>query len=1289
MAVSGAVSRQFFNHSPMKSWFFNKASAKGLPAIALTGMLVLVLLSHGSAQTYSNVAGAKGLSIQSSEPEWGGGVNFFDYNRDGEDDLTYSDSLTFYTNNQGSLVEKNFLQVSGNVNQVLWFDFDNDGDNDLFITYRNRSNVMYENTGGLNFRKMTKSEIDLSYINESFGVSVCDYNKDGYLDIYVANYHSSGLPSKPPDTSKFNKLYRNNGDGTFTEVGVKVGVADGVKPSFQGIWIDYNDDGWQDLYVINDLNPGNSLYRNNGDGTFTEVTIQKNVGLSHQHPMSATAGDMDNNGALDIYMSNSFLNSGGRYRDGLFLKNDGKGNYREKGKDYGINIKKWSWGCTWVDYNNDTYQDLYVTTGRWRQPYLFHKNYFYESDMGDTFRTKQSAFVDSHKSRSFSVAKGDLNNDGYNDLFVQNNKPKEAQLWKNSGGSNHYIKTTLEGTASNRMGIGSWIHVYVDTFSYHKYTKCGQNFLSQNSQHKIFGLDTATKVDSVVVEYLSGIEDRYYDLKVDTHYYFTEGETTKHISFDTLKTLCRNNDSIVLSIESDYDSISWSTNDTNTSITITDSGKYWVDAWTDKGVLVPSDTVKVLEIPRVNSAVTKVSCHGKEDGKIKLMVDSLATKLEPEFRWNDTNQTTNVRDSLSAGHYPYTYSDSTGCRVKDTIEVTEPSPLNIQTQVSFDQHKRDSAARLNAVINGGSPPYQEFLDGDSLQTPVKHLAVDTYRYEVRDTNGCRISKEVAITRDSVPSIAAKVEPTTCYDAADGRITLQIDSFPGRQFQLRWRGGYRGRKLSGLSAGQYVYRYSDDAGAQYTDTVKVPRPDSIRLNPVVRPQTLHDLGSIKLRPSGGTPPYKIRIDGRRVDSALRGIAAGTYSVIVSDSQGCHQSGIVKVKDQRKPELEAQKTPVSCFGGADGSIKLKIDSLFYRNRDFSIRWRDGARGNSRQALTAGRYAFRYKDQKGIVVRDTVKLPEPGPVRYQHETASGNGEEGCEVNIRITGGTEPYSIQWDRVYRANPVTDVEEGLHHLHVTDQNGCRLDTSVRVRKISSPEIDVNSTPASCAGSKDGSVQLRLEKPVDSSIRMLWSDGYEGKVRDSLKAGTYRYTALTESGCRYRDSVEVEAPFELDVQYRIEEMGVNAKAIVDLVINGGTRPYTIYLDGSRVEAPIDAVRAGSHTLKVKDARNCVVERTIQIEKNEVTGLGNVKKQAGLHVYPVPVKRGKCLWVETSGKWQNPTVKLISTSGTVLYQSMHTPNKGNSRIKTSGLKAGVYLLKIRGSQDQDTIKVVVYE
>jgi hypothetical protein len=745
-----------------------------------------------------------------------------------------------------------------------------------------------------------------------------------------------------------------------------------------------------------------------------------------------------------------------------------------------------------------------------------------------------------------------------------------------------------------------------------------------------------------------------------------------------------------LAISPSFDSIFWNTQDTTATITVSDSGKYWVKALTKKGLWVYGDTVQVVQYPQIETDIRNVSCHGKQGGKVRLRVDSFSKNFDPKFSWPDTNQTTNVRDSLSAGHYPYTYSDSTGCRVKDTIEVTEPSPLNIQTQVSFDQHKRDSAARLNAVINGGSPPYQEFLDGDSLQTPVKHLAVDTYRYEVRDTNGCRISKEVAITRDSVPSIAAKVEPTTCYDAADGRITLQIDSFPGRQFQLRWRGGYQGRKLSGLSAGQYVYRYSDDAGAQYTDTVKVPRPDSIRLNPVVRPQTLHDLGSIKLRPSGGTPPYKIRIDGRRVDSALRGIAAGTYSVIVSDSQGCHQSGIVKVKDQRKPELEAQKTPVSCFGGADGSIKLKIDSLFYRNRDFSIRWRDGARGNSRQALTAGRYAFRYKDQKGIVVRDTVKLPEPGPVRYQHETASGNGEEGCEVNIRITGGTEPYSIQWDRVYRANPVTDVEEGLHHLHVTDQNGCRLDTSVRVRKISSPEIDVNSTPASCAGSKDGSVQLRLEKPVDSSIRMLWSDGYEGKVRDSLKAGTYRYTALTESGCRYRDSVEVEAPFELDVRYRIEKNWLNSRVRINLVINGGTRPYNIYMDGEKVEPPIDSVGPGSHTLMVKDGQGCKDEQQIQIEAGGATGLEKGKQASSIYAYPVPVRAGQKLKLHVPRKGNaGQALKVMSSRGRIIDERQLDESLGGHQISTDGWSPGVYLFHVISQERRKTIRITVYE
>jgi hypothetical protein len=1239
-------------------------------------------------QTYSDVAPAKGINIQNADVHWGGGVNFFDYDRDGDDDLTYADSLKFYNNTNGNLTLQNLISQAGMVGTVLWLDFDNDGDNDLFVSYRHQPNELYENTGNLTFRKKSNSDIDLSFVNESFGVSACDYNKDGYLDIYVANYEDANNYYK--DTSRFNKLYRNNGDGTFTEVGVKAGVADGAKPSFQGIWIDYNDDGWQDLYVINDLTPSNSLYRNNQDGTFTEVTSRTNTGFPNQHPMSATAGDFDNNGGLDLFMSNSFLNTNSFFRETMLLKNDGQGNFSKEAKAYGVNRQTWSWGAVWVDHDNDTYQDLYMTTAELdvRHSYPFNKNQFLENDKGDTFRSSPQVFLDSHRTRSFAVAKGDLNDDGYYDLFVQNNKPKHARLWRNSGDSNHYIKVTLTGTTSNRMAIGSEIMVYVDSHSYYKYTKCGENYCSQNSQHKIFGLDTATMVDSLVVEYLSGFEDRYYNLSVDTHYYFKEGET-EHISFDTLRPLCRG-DSITLSIEASYDSISWSTNDTGRRLSIHKPGTYWANAWTKEGVWVQSDTVRVKEVPNIKAKVRNVSCHGRADGRISLTPGSLSGRLDPEFIWKGTNQATAMRDSVAAGRYLYTYADSTGCRLKDTVAVSEPSPLNTQTTVSFQQSRTDSAAKLTAVINGGTPPYEETLNGKPITTPVKYLPVDTYRYRVEDANGCSKTRQLVITRDSVPAIAAKVEAPSCYGSSDGRITLKVDSLPGRRYQIQWKGGNRGRQQTGLSAGQYVYRYADNEGAQYTDTVRVTAPDSLSLNPVVSPQTLTGLGRIKIAPSGGTPPYTININGREVDSTLDELEAGTYPVTVTDSQGCTKTRTVTVNDQRAPTIKVNKTPVSCHDGADGDIRLRLDSLFYRSRNFTIQWQDGTTGPERQGLSAGSYAFRYQDQKGIMVRDTVSLTDPRPVRYRRQTSSAGAAEDCRVNISITGGTKPYTIQWDSGFRANPVTDVKEGRHHLKVTDRNNCTLDTSITISETKAPEIKTALRPASCAGSADGAVSLRLQDSRDTSVRIVWADGYEGKERDSLQAGNYPYKAVTPAGCRYQDTATVTAPFELDIQYQLVRPDRTPTATIKLVINGGTSPYTTYLDGVSVVPPIDSVGPGAHTLTVQDARQCRKSRTIEIAENKVTSLAGTDQKQALRAYPVPVRAGQPLELRVSEQQEDSRIlKVMRTAGSVVAKRQLSGGRDHYRLNTTGWTPGVYLLYVVGQQQQSPVRITVYD
>ncbi len=285
------------------------------------------------------------------------------------------------------------------------------------------------------------------------------------------------------------------------------GVDDGIKNSFQALWLDYDKDGWPDLYVINDkYDYYNSLYKNNGNGTFTDVTIQSGTADTIASPMTNSVADFDEDGDLDIFMT--YISSPDSCR---LLVNNNNGTFVNMIAQYGIFNGEFTWGAAWFDAENDTDLDLIVASDiATPNP----RNYLYLNTGSQLFIEAPQNFQSTNYASSRSVAIGDIGNDGKTDIFVNNTDSFYSYLWENTGtNNNNFIKISLRGNLSNKMAIGSWIYVYAGNKKYTHYTFCGENYLGQSSQHHNFGLGANNIVDSVVIHFPSGIIDRYFNLK--------------------------------------------------------------------------------------------------------------------------------------------------------------------------------------------------------------------------------------------------------------------------------------------------------------------------------------------------------------------------------------------------------------------------------------------------------------------------------------------------------------------------------------------------------------------------------------------------------------------------------------------------------------------------------------------------------------------------------------------------------------------------------------------------------
>lgn len=449
-------------------------------------------------------------------------MSFYDFDNDGWDDITFTSengkNIKFFKNNNGAFspIILNIPEMNYQTKQINWVDIDNDGDKDLFVTSNTDGNKLFENTGNLNFKDITLAAGLLTSNLFTYGASWGDYNNDGFLDVFITNRDDSLLAQTP------NYLYKNNGDNTFTNVSTEAGIDGLGHISFCSVFFDFNNDGWQDIYISNDKqNFPNQLYKNNGDNTFTEVGAISGSNLFID-AMTVTIGDYNNDGWFDIYVTD-VVNS-------VLLKNNGDETFTNIALASGTIFNSVGWGAIFLDGDNDKDLDLYVSGSLYNNPNHFSAA-FYKNLNDGTFVIPTNAGFDNDQGYSHSNAIGDINNDGLTDFVVTNNNDQNVVIWLNKNTeNNNWLKINLEGTTSNKDGIGSLIEISINGNKQFRYTHCGEGYLSQNSATEFFGLGTNTTVDYIKVKWLSGIEDIFFNVASNQNIHIVEGVASLSIT---------------------------------------------------------------------------------------------------------------------------------------------------------------------------------------------------------------------------------------------------------------------------------------------------------------------------------------------------------------------------------------------------------------------------------------------------------------------------------------------------------------------------------------------------------------------------------------------------------------------------------------------------------------------------------------------------------------------------------------------------------------------------------------
>ena len=515
----------------------NLIQHKYIPFQAIIATLLISVSSMAQSLSFTNVSSEAGLDyahrfIVDTPPMSfviGGGSATGDIDNDGYLDLFFTlgdeqNGVMMYNNGDGTFTELEGFTDDNSFpiygSGPLFFDYNQDEYIDLIIgSHFKKPPVIYVNNGDLTFTKMVRPEFEFLNFENTFTITSMDYNMDGYQDLFMSHWL---------ENFEENHFWKNNGDGSFSNVD---SLLEFYNPfiNFENFhatnFSDINGDGWPDLLAASDFGTS-QIWINKGGKTFELDTL--NV-LTDENGMGSTVADFDNDGDMDWYMTNIYDDDGiaegnwGTTGNKLYV-NDGNGVFTEEAEVRGVQNTDWGWGTSFSDFDNDGYLDLIATNG-WpfnNDQFLLDHTRVFLSQESESFIdiTESAGLLDSLQGRGLSAFDYDL--DGDLDVFITNINGA-VSLWRNDlSNDNNYITVTLTEPEVNRMGLGARVTAHTGDHVQLREIRCGSNYTSQDPMNAHFGLGSSDIIDSLVVQWQDGSIQSYYNLEVNLNLSITK-----------------------------------------------------------------------------------------------------------------------------------------------------------------------------------------------------------------------------------------------------------------------------------------------------------------------------------------------------------------------------------------------------------------------------------------------------------------------------------------------------------------------------------------------------------------------------------------------------------------------------------------------------------------------------------------------------------------------------------------------------------------------------------------------
>ncbi|MBI2966993.1 MAG: PKD domain-containing protein [Bacteroidetes bacterium] len=673
----------------------------------------------------------------------------------------------------------------------------------------------------------------------------------------------------------------------------------------------------------------------------------------------------------------------------------------------------------------------------------------------------------------------------------------------------------------------------------------------------------------------------------------TSGCAPLVVNFDA--SASQNFDSLYWDVDGD-DTADYVTYDSSISIQYNAPGTYSITAWSfgpcggiDK--MKKTSYITINPVPTATTSSTTTACVGC-NGTASVTATGGTTPYN--YVWNDPapQQTTTTATGLCAGSYQVLVTDAKGCTANGGVSVNTTAGMALSVDAV------DATCGLNngtatANISGGTPNYTYLWTGGGTASSITGLAAGTYNVTVTDLNGCTVATDFfsAGVISSIPYITdatASGTDLTCFGVSTGTVSA-IATTGTTPYIYSWTGGCTNSSCTGLAAGSYTVTMTDNYGCTSADTVTITQPNQLFANA----STVNNVscnggnnGSVTSAPAGGTGAYTYSWAGGQTTATATGFSIGTFSVTVTDGNGCTATGSATVTQPAVLNVTANSTNVSCAGGSNGTVSANGSG---GESPYNYVWSSGATSG----LPQGTYTVTVTDSKSCTAVTSTTITQPALLTLnisKTDVACNNGTTGT-ATANPGGGAGSYSYSWSNAQTTQTATGLNAATFTVTVTDGNGCTilLSTTINEPALLTASI-TSSTNVSCFSGNNGTATVTAAGGT-SPYSYSWASGQTTSSLTGLSAGTYTVTVSDNNGCSGStsiDNVTITEPAELIASigtsadplcYNGNDGSATASAI------GGTGSFTYNWSNGQTNATATGLSALSYYVVIRDANAC--------------------------------------------------------------------------------------------------------